>query len=112
MTAEWDKNPAYAPFAAIVIAPELVGLPERPTSATPVTFMKAYQISSDRKIGLMLGFIQALVFDPRDCPIILIFEPFFRFMLISVTGMRGSLLHSASTVKGSVMLLPVILAES
>lgn len=50
--------------------------------------------------------------DPRDFPIMLTFEPLFKFILISVTEMTKPLMQSSSTVKGSVIFLPVIFAES
>lgn len=112
LTAQGAANPAYAPFAGIIIPQGLIGLIERPVSATPVTFVKAHQISSDSVIGLKLGSMQALIADPCDWPMMLMFELFFRFILISVTEMIKPLLQSSSTAKGSVMLLPVIFAES
>ena len=63
-------------------------------------------------MGPKLGSIQALIADPCESPIILIFEPLLKFMLISVTEMIKPLLQLSSTVKGSVILLPVILARS
>lgn len=77
-----------------------------------MTFVKAHQISSDRVMRLKLGSIKALIADPCDRPMILTFEPFLRFMLMSVMEMIKPLLQLSSTVKGSVMLLPLIFAES
>lgn len=77
-----------------------------------MTFVKAHQISSDSEMGLKVGSIQALIADPLDWPIMLTFEPFFRFILTSVTDMTRPLLQESSTASGSVMLLPVIFAES
>ena len=91
---------------------KLIGLKERPISATPVTFVKAHQISSDSEMGLKEGSIQALIADPRDSPMMLIFEPFMRFILTSVTETTRPLGQEPSTANGSVMLLPVIFAES
>ena len=91
---------------------KLIGLRVRPVSATPVTFVKAHQISSDSEMGLKEGSIQALIAEPRDSPIMLTFEPFARFILISVTEITRPLGQESSTANGSVMLLPVIFAES
>ena len=80
LTAEGAYSSAYAPFAGSIIPQVLIALPERLISATPVTFVKAHQMYSDREMGLKVGSIQALIADPNDSPMMLTFEPFIRFI--------------------------------
>ena len=112
LIAEWIENLAYASSAGRIIPHGLIGLTERAISATLVTFVKAHQMSSDNEMGLKVGSIQALKADPRDSPMMLTSEPFFRFILTSVTEMMRPLGQESCTVNGRVMFLPVIFAES
>lgn len=66
LTIKWGETAAYPPVAGIIIPQGLMGLTERLVSATPVTFVKAHQMSSDSVMGLKSGSIQALIADPCD----------------------------------------------